>query len=74
MIKIKSVYFQVIQNKTDKRPRTQKLQSTFKAIEIVKTVNKTIAEILENKHSNLFEINHPIYSTAISIAEEINGI
>jgi len=41
----------------------------------VKTANEAIAEILEYKHSNLFEIIHLIYSAAINITTEgINGI
>jgi len=40
----------------------------------VKTANEAIAKILEYKHSHLFEIIHLIYSAAINIAEEINGI
>lgn len=40
----------------------------------MKTANEAIAKILEYKHSHLFEIIHLIYSAAINIAEEINGI
>ena len=46
----------------------------FKLVQIVKTANEAIAEILEDKSSNLFEIIHLIYSAAINIIEEINGI
>jgi predicted transcriptional regulator len=40
----------------------------------VKTANEAIAEILEDKHSNLFEIIHLIYSAALNTTEGINGI
>jgi len=46
----------------------------FKIIQIVKTAKEAIAEILEDKHSNLFEIIHLIYSAVINITEGINGI
>jgi hypothetical protein len=38
----------------------------------VKTANGAMAEILEDKHSNLFEIIHLIYSVARNITEDIN--
>lgn len=40
----------------------------------METTSEAIAEILEDKHCNLFEIIHLIYSAAIKITEEINGI
>jgi hypothetical protein len=40
----------------------------------MKTANEAIAEILENKHTNLFEIIYLIYSAAMYITEGINGI
>lgn len=45
----------------------------FKMIEIVKTANKAVAEIREDKNSNLPQTNHLIYAAATIITEEING-
>ena len=39
----------------------------------MKTANKAMEEILEEKDLNITELNHLIYAAATVITEEING-
>jgi hypothetical protein len=72
--KIESTYYQVTQITMYNRPSLEKLQNMSKMKVTVKAANEAMGEILDEKDSNITELNHLIYAAATVITEEINGI
>jgi small-conductance mechanosensitive channel len=71
--KIESTYCHVTQIENDKRPRLQILQNMFKIKAIMKTANKALEEILDEKNLNITQLNRLICAAAAVITEDMNG-